>query len=128
MSIKRLTVRQQVALAVGATRFMRFAGAAKEAPGKWKWLFVNGLESKGLISAATKFLNSGRDETNPSTCSGISYRNNYSWEEQLRCEYCCNDFSSGKSFAVPSAQLNCTDGTTVSTHTLSSVAARNMQV
>jgi hypothetical protein len=38
-----------VALAAGATRFVRFAGAAEEAPGKWKWLFVNGSESKGMI-------------------------------------------------------------------------------
>ena len=70
---------QEVAFAVGETRFMRFAGAAEATPRKWKWLFVNGSESKGLISAAAEILNSVRDETNPSTCSGISYRNNDNW-------------------------------------------------
>jgi len=63
--------RQKVALTVGETRYMRFVCVAEEAPEKWKWLIVNGTENKGLVSAVAEFLNSGGDETNPSTCSGI---------------------------------------------------------
>jgi len=59
---------QKVAFEVGETRYMRFTCAAEAATEKWKWLYVNGTENKGLVSAVAKVLNSSRDETNPSTC------------------------------------------------------------
>jgi hypothetical protein len=68
-----------VAFTGGSTRYIGFVWAAEAATGKWKWLFVNGSESKGLISAVEEFLNSGRDETNASICWGISCSSNDKW-------------------------------------------------
>jgi hypothetical protein len=42
---------------------------------KWKWLIVNGCESKSLISIATEFLNTCQDGKNASVCSGIMLKN-----------------------------------------------------
>jgi hypothetical protein len=43
--------------------------------GKWKWLFVNGSELKGLISVMIEFLNQCQYESDTSVCLGIAVKN-----------------------------------------------------
>jgi hypothetical protein len=43
---------------------------------KWKWLFVNGFECKGLIAGMMEFLNWCQDGRDSSVCLGIMVINN----------------------------------------------------
>jgi hypothetical protein len=44
--------------------------------GKWKWLFVNCCEFKGVISVMMEYLNWYQDGRGASVCLGIMMKNN----------------------------------------------------